>query len=215
MKITKIEQQKKNPLLYSIFINGKYSFSLHNEVLYTVNIKEGQEVDAKELQVIIKAEQIKKVQNYALLLLSYRDRSYKEIYDGLKRKKFEEDIIQKVVEKLENSGYLNDYKYAVNWINQRLEKKPRGKRLISQELFAKGIRKEIIDETINKIFNSNSVEEVDLAVRALRKKLPGYKKLDKNIAMRRIRNFLLRRGFSYDVINKIVGNIFKNHDYID
>lgn len=213
MKITRIEQQKHHSRLYSIFIDGKYSFHLHRDTLFKSNIKEGQTLKEKELQEIVNLEQLKEAEDYALLLLSHCDRSSKEIFDRLKRKKFEPAIIQKVIDKLSGAGYLDDYKFAVDWVNKRLKEKPRGEKLIRQELLFKGIKKEIIDKAINETFSYNENEELDLANLALKNKLPAYKKLDKVIALRRIKNFLLRRGFSFEVAEKLARGLFpKNRD---
>lgn len=208
MKITKIEQQKHHKKLYSIFIDGKYSFHLHRELLVELNIHEGQKIKEKELKDIIKTQQKKEARDYAFLLLSYRDRSRKEIHIRLKRKKIEEDIIQEIIKNLEDLKYIDDYKFATTWINQRLQEKPRGKKLLRQELYLKGVDKKIIDKAIDEAFPSDSDDELALAKGALKKKLPSYKKLDKKTALRRMQNFLLRRGFSYDIIKQVSDDLF-------
>lgn len=152
--------------------------------------------------------QKKEAQDYAFLLLSYRDRTEKEIYRRLKRKKITDYIIKEIIRKLKELKYIADNKFANRWIKQRLQEKPRGKKLLRQELFLKGIDKKTIDKAIEENYPGNSNDELELAKRALKKKLTSYKKLDKNTALRRTQNFLLRRGFSYDIIKKISADLF-------
>ncbi|MFH1238783.1 MAG: regulatory protein RecX [bacterium] len=162
-------------------------------------------------------KQLKEAEDYAYLLLARRDHSCREIYDRLKIKKFPDELIQKVLDKLVRSDYVNDYKFAVQWINNRLKEKPRGEKLIRQELFRKGINKEIIDRAIREEFSRQVPQELELAKRALQKKLPGYKKLAKLVASRRAKSFLVRRGFSYETAEKLTRALFDKNklDYTD
>jgi regulatory protein len=162
-------------------------------------------------------EQFKKAENYAYWLLAHRDRSSKEITDRLKRKNIPEEIIQKLLDKLQKMGYINDYKFANQWIKNRLRDKPRGEKLLRQELYNKGLSKEIVNKAIREEFSRQKIDELSLAKRTLGKKLPGYKKLDKPVAYRRAKSFLARRGFSYEVSEKLSRDLLgKNKlDYSD
>ncbi|MFH1783480.1 MAG: RecX family transcriptional regulator [bacterium] len=202
MKITKIMRQKYRRRYYSVFIDAKFSFHIDLGLLSDSGIKEGESISKKRLDEIVCSQRRKEAQDYAYLLLSYRDRSKKEIKARLKRKKYPESVISEVLYKLENEGYINDYIYASSWIKSRLREKPRGRKLLFLELIQKGIHRETIDKALGEHF-PDSFDEAELAKRALEKKLPSYKKLDEKTAKRRIQSFLLRRGFSYDAIREI------------
>ena len=151
MKITKIEKQKRRQNFYSLFLDGKYAFHLHKDVLSDSRWKIGQEVDQQEIKRVTHLEQIKEARDYAFLLLSYRARSCQEITERLLRKKYEREIIQEVVEELKRLHYLDDRAFAIEWVESRLKEK-RGKILIRRELLKKGIEKEVIDDSISESF---------------------------------------------------------------
>ena len=83
-------------------------------------------------------------------MLKFRQRSRKEIYDRLKKKKFDEEIINETISFLKNKGFIDDQLFAKAWIESRI-KKPLGLRKIRQELNLKGIDKQIIDSQIGEI----------------------------------------------------------------
>jgi regulatory protein len=165
----------------------------------------------------VKIIQLKQAENYAYFLLSHRDYTAKEITERLKRKNTPPEIIKKLLDKLQEMGYINDYKFALRWINNRLKEKPRGEKLLRRELYMKGLSKEIVDKAVREEFSHQKTDELSLARRALEKKLPGYKKLDKLAALRRTKSFLARRGFSYETAEKLSRNLFDKNklDYAD
>jgi len=210
MKITKIEKQKRQQDLYSLFLDGKYAFRLHRDVLSDLKWKVGQEVDRQEVERATRREQIKEARDYAFLLLSYRARSCKEITERLLRRKYEREIIQEVVEELKRLHYLDDRAFAIEWAEMRLRGK-RGKRLIRQELLKKGIEKEIINDSIDEVFNKVASTEDELAWQAIERKIPRYQKLEKSKAYRRIKDFLIRRGFSLETTENTLDKFFQNY----
>jgi regulatory protein len=210
MKITKIERQKRRQNFYSLFLDGKYAFHLHKDVLSELRWKIGQEVDQQEIKRVTRLEQIKEARDYAFLLLSYRARSCQEITERLLRKKYEREIIQEVVEELKRLHYLDDRAFAIEWVESRLREK-RGKRLIRQELLKKGIEKEVIDDSIAESFEKIATNEDELAWQAIERRIPRYQKLEKLKAYRRIKDFLIRRGFSIETTENTLNKFFQNY----
>jgi len=155
-------------------------------------------------------EQIKEARDYAFLLLSYRARSCQEITERLLKKGYEREIMQEVVEELKRLHYLDDRAFAIEWVEMRLREK-RGKRLIHQELLKKGIEKEIIKDSIDEVFNKVASTEDELAWQAIERKIPRYRKLEKSKAYRRIKDFLIRRGFSLETTENTLDKFFQNY----
>lgn len=202
-KVTKIEPQKKNPKRWSVFLEGRFAFGLDEEVLYKYGLKQGQELEQKKIEKIIQSEIKKEAKESALRFLSYRPRSEKELRDKLKNKGFTKDIIEEVIEDLKSVNLLNDYEFASAWIRDRLSNNPRGKVLLKQELYRKGVKEEIIKKIVKEYF-ADETEELNLAKSLLQKRKRRYENLEKNVAKRRLTDFLLRRGFSYDIIKQVL-----------
>ena len=97
MKITAIKQQVKNPGRYSVFVDEKYSFSLSELALVNSELKLNQELSKDELAKLKEESDLDKAYNRVLNLLARRARSEWEIRDYLKRKKYEQDTIDKLL----------------------------------------------------------------------------------------------------------------------
>jgi regulatory protein len=210
MKITKIERQKHREKFYSVFIDGEYAFHLHKDVLSDLKLETGQEIERREIERIVRLEQVKEAGDYAFLLLSYRSRSSQEIRERLLKKGYENEVIEEVVEKLKGLGYLDDYTFAREWVEKRLREK-RGRRLIRQELLQRGLKEEVVEDAITQGLRKIAETENELAWRAIEKRIPQYQKLEKSKAYRRIKNFLNRRGFSIEATENTLDKFFQNY----
>ncbi len=145
---------------------------------------------------------LSQAQDYALKLISYRERSREEIRVRMKRKGFEKDVIEEVLRYLESQKYLDDRRFAEVWAYDRLRKNY-GRWRVIWELREKGVNQEIIDEVVKEIYST--VDEIGMALDLVNRK--GYSlesAQDKGVA-RRASGFLRRRGFSFSVIKEVMG----------
>lgn len=133
--------------------------------------------------------------------LSYRPRSEKEVRDFLLkkiaiRKISDQRIAERVLSRLRELGYVDDKKFTSWWLEARARRKPKGARLLTRELKAKGV-------TVTDV----PIDERALARHALAKKLPLWQKLPKPEQKKKIYGFLGRRGFSTDVIYRLIDEV--------
>jgi regulatory protein len=154
-------------------------------------------------------DSLQKARNYAFLLLKFRLRSEKELYQRLEKKKFDDQIIKETLCFLKGKGFVDDNYFAKAWIESRL-KKPLGLRRLKVELKIKGIDKEIIERHIQEI--KKNYPEENIVTEIAKKRLKRLKGLTPEKVKRRTQDYLLRRGFSpdivIDVINKLCRQIF-------
>lgn len=204
--VTKIETQKKNPRRKSIYLNHKFAFGLDEETLFKHGLRVGDRLTDEKIESILQTERKRKAKEIALNFLSYRSRSEKEISDKLKKKGYSPENIEGVISDLKRVNLLNDYEFACGWIKDRLKNRPRGLALLRQELFKKGIEKEIIEKALDEFYPKE--DEVKIASDLIKRRKKRYEGLDKKLARKRMSDFLLRRGFSYEVVKEILGEIF-------
>jgi regulatory protein len=134
----------------------------------------------------------------ALRFLKIRPRSIAELKGKLKAKGFSSTEIEEAVLKMMASGLLDDRAFTKSWINYRLAR-PFGFRRIIQELKAKGIDQEIIDQAVAEVEGySPEAVALDLAQRRWQR-MPDIDPLKKK---KRVLDFLLRRGFEAAVAMK-------------
>ena len=168
-------------------------------------------IDEVGINQAVFKEKVKKAKDYAFNLLTYRPRSCREIRDKLKGKNYPEQVGEEVIRQLRELNFLDDSQFARSWAESRLLNKPRGRRLLEQELRQKGIDEKIIEEVSQSTFDKHSEEELALAL--ARKRLKSYLKLDELTRKRRLFSYLGRRGFSPETISQVLEQLEVNYGY--
>lgn len=141
--------------------------------------------------------------NLTLRYLSYRPRSEKEIIDYLTEKirkgaSLNQQAIDQIVSKLKEYKFIDDQEFVKFWVEQRTKFKHKPLRIIKYELQQKGINKELIDDSLSK-FESIKNVDIDSARKLAQKKLDFHRNLEPEKAREKVLNYLLRKGFSYEV----------------
>ncbi|GAB6183374.1 regulatory protein RecX [Thermodesulfovibrio hydrogeniphilus] len=136
----------------------------------------------------------------ALRLLSLRDRTEAELREKLQRKGFGEKDIKDTIEYLKQKGFVDDEKFI-----QRAEKIAEDRLLGEMGLRIYFIRKGIDKEKLEKLPN---IDEFSIAKRLLQRKHHLFKDVTPDKKRAKITGFLLRRGFSWDTINKCLNENF-------
>lgn len=143
----------------------------------------------------------------ALWYLSRKSRTVLELRKKLEYREFDVEEIETAIVKLIDINFLDDAKYAKNFIERSTRAK--GKSRIKRELILKGVPKDIVDAEIELIDQDQSLESVfELA----HKKYKSLNNLTKEKIYNRLISFLIRRGFSYDEAKKAYDDCVKSTD---
>lgn len=105
-----------------------------------------------------------------------------------------EDILElseNIIQKLLDKKYLDDYKFAEWYVENRFVKKGISKKRLRMELFKKGIAREIVDEVID---DRDDEEEIRKVIAKKRAKYDDEK----------LMGYLVRQGFSYDLVKQVL-----------
>ena len=143
------------------------------------------------------SESLDKARNYCFLLLKFRPRSEFELRQRLKRKKFAEPVIRSILDYLKEKSFVDDEAFAQAWVESRL-KSSLGLRRITQELRIKGIDKDTIERVLEE--KRKEYSETEAVAEIARGRMSRLKGVEPQKARRRLYAYLLRRGFSPDVI---------------
>lgn len=208
--ITKIEAQKRKEDRVNIYVDEKFFMAIYKELVFTFNLKKGDNIDEEYLNKILKDEMFLKGKNKALNILSKASQSEKKIREKL-NEDFEEDTIDDVIDFLKKYNFINDGELASKIVNTNVNLNKYGKNKIKQNLYNKGIEKSAIDEAISEIdYNA----EFENALYLAQKRYDRVKNEDPKKAYAKIANHLAYKGFNYDIIKSVLNKIFKN-DYND
>jgi len=203
-RITEIKQQEKNPFRVNVYIDNKFAFGLYKSVASCLNV--GDSLDEEKIRALQEENSIEEAYQKSLKLLSFRPRSKNEIRSRLKQYGFQTSQIEAVVDLLTSKGYLNDQQFARDWIENRSTFRPRGKRLLRLELMEKHIDEQTIQDALE-----DFPEDEQLIQKAVREYLPRLKGLDKKNFKKKLFGFLYRRGFSYEDINLVLEEAWKEN----
>jgi regulatory protein len=141
-----------------------------------------------------------------LNFLSYRIRSSQEIRKNLLKHNIDDTTIEAVLDRLEKASLVDDEDFAQQWVENRIQFKPRGKRALRSELYQKGISNEIIDEVLVEL------DEQDLAFACAQKYLAKLSELDEKAFIKKLSGHLTRRGFPYSVIKEVTFLLWKEKE---
>jgi regulatory protein len=202
MVITKIEKQKKNKERYNISIDGEFAFGLYEDSLVKYGLRSGDELTSEKIKEMQEYDEFGYGKKVAYSFLAYKQRSKKELIKKLKLKKISDASIEKIVELLEKQKYLNDELFAGNFIEDKLNSRPIGKRLAKLKLSEKGIDKEVIEETLNKIYSED--KEAEYAERVLEKYVKKVKYKDAVDKKNKCYRYLISKGFDFDTVKKVL-----------
>jgi len=194
MKITNIKQQVKRADRYSIFVDGKYAFSLSESALLQQGLASGQEFDAQKLKDLKRASGEDKAYGDALRYAALRPRSEWELETYLKRKDVEEPVAARIIERLRDLGMLDDQAFAAAWIANRRLLKSTSKRRLHLELKQKRVPERIIEQALRE----DATDERTTLRELVAKKQRRYP--DRNKFMQ----YLARQGFGYDDIKSVI-----------
>lgn len=202
-RITAIEPQKKpGSKRVNIFLDGSFAFSLQEDL--AARLSPGSFLSDAELSTYQQEDDLHRVFDAALVLLSYRPRSAAELRGRLLRRGFEPAHITEVLERLQRMGVVDDLEFAQFWVENRQSHRPRGGRLLHAELRAKGIERESIESVL-----PDEQEEDAAAYRAAQRKARSLEGLEWPEFRRRLGDHLVRRGFGYETANSTVKKIWK------
>lgn len=199
-KITGIVAQKRKGRV-NVFIDGSFGFSVSEPALVDLNLYKGRELSSREMVEIRTDDDVSKCLDKAYRLLSFRPRSEKEMAKRLSEK-FEPKTTETALKKLKKKGYVNDEEFVRFWIENR--KKDRGPRALRSELIQKKVSREIIEEALRRL-------EPELFFESAKRLAESKSKagsLSKREAYKKIAPYLDRRGYSWEVIKKVINELY-------
>ncbi len=115
--VSGISAQKRNPQRVNIYLDGEFAFGLSSIVAGWLQV--GQKLSEQKIDELRQKDGNEVAFQSALKLLNYRSRTKKEISQKLIEKGYSNAQIQDVIDRLENSGLVEDARYAQMWVENR------------------------------------------------------------------------------------------------
>ena len=138
----------------------------------------------------------------ALRLLKFKPRSETELKRRLLEKGFGQGAIEPVMEELKRKGMVDDVKFSKYFVTQQVLSRPVGQRLLLNRLRSKGVNPHLAEQAVQA--GTEGQDEFELARALADKRRLSLKALPRETAQRRLFGYLSRRGFSSEVVWKVI-----------
>lgn len=196
MTVTKITDMNKSRV--KVMIDGEFAFVLYKGELHSYGIEEGEVITGAAYNEIMTCILPKRAKLRTMNLLKSRSYTTSQLKEKLVLGGYPSRIIDEVIEYVASFGYVNDRRYAVDFIEYNKETK--SKTRIITDLLKKGISSDVIENAWEEtVGNDRQKLEKEQIIRWIEKKhfsvgTATPAEMQKMIA------FLYRRGFSFEAI---------------
>lgn len=198
MLVTQISEVSKSR--YRVYLDGQFAFVLYKGELRRFQIKENQELSEESYREIMTQILPKRAKLRSMNLLQSRDYTRRQLEDKLKQGDYPQECIEEAIAYVESYGYIDDRRYARDFIEYNLSTKSRTR--IEADLIRKGINKNVIRSAFEELAGLG-VEQDELALAC---DLLSKKKYCAVTAtgqeQQKMYGFLYRRGFRPDIISR-------------
>jgi regulatory protein len=205
-QITAVEAQKRGRRV-NLYANDTFWLAVDREVLVEVPVRRGDPATPSLREQLEAADERRSAYDAALNLLSYRPRAEVELRRRLARKGLSAAAVDWALERLRRAGLVNDEAFARAWLESRGGgAAAKGSRLLRSELRAKGVAATVIDSAAETAQPTDDEAAAMAAASARSERLRGLEYAE---FRRRLGGFLQRRGFGYDVANRVIRDLWQ------
>ncbi len=150
----------------------------------------------------------------AIKYIGYAARSENEITRRLRKDGAPDAIIEAVLADFRSRGWVDDAEFAKRWVEDRADRKLYGKARLANELQKRGLAKEYVTAALAE---DDTDSEIARAKAALASKTKNYSHSINEIQFtaqekQKLSGFLMRRGFSYQIITKVLKQDMENEE---
>jgi len=203
--ITQIVEPKARPNRRRIYLDGKFAFTVKLNVVAKFRLREGLELSLDQITGIEQGEIRQECLDKALKLLGGRLHSHSELKRKLFRQEYSPATIDEVLDDLKRLGYIDDQRFAKTKALSAAQHKHHGPRRAMMELMKAGVKRDVAEGAVGEVYESN--DNIAAARQLAQKQAARLKKLDPQVAKRRLAGMLQRRGFDYDAIRPVIDEI--------
>ncbi len=185
---------------FRIYIDGQFAFVLYRGELRSLHIEEGGELSGETYRQIMTQILPKRAKLRCMNLLQSRDYTRRQLEDKLRRGEYPDSCIAEAIAYVESYGYLDDGRYARNYIEYRMRTKSRAQ--LEAELLRRGVAKDVIREAFAQLAETGAAQDETELIRALMEKRKYCPDTADEKEKQRMYGYLCRRGFSPEQVRK-------------
>jgi len=209
MKINKFKKVGKNK--YKVFFNNT-DLTLYEDIILKYEWLTRSDIDTDLLDEIILENRNYEVYDIALSYIEVKMRNTRELYNYLINKGYDENIVNKTIDKISDLGLLDSKSYISAFINDKVNLSSDGPYIIKKELLDLDFNENDIDDYLYKIDREVWSQKLD---KLINKKKSVMKSKSYYMFINKMKNDLFNLGYDKDMIEEKLSNIEYESNAID
>lgn len=189
MRIQELKPSQRVAGRWLLVLDNGSILQVGEEEMLSFSLYCGMELSDQQTNALLAAMARRERKEKVLELLARKPQSRKEVARRLERWKASEEETQILCDRMEELGFLNDGEYAQR-IVRHYQAKGFGKQKLRDELYRRGVPRELWQEALDQMEDSGEVLE-----RLIAKRMAGKEWNRQNI--KKTADALTRRGFSW------------------
>jgi len=187
--LTEIRVPRRGSRRRTLVLDGEPWRDAPSELVSEAQLRAGAEIDPGELSERLAEIEPRCARERAVRLLTYRERSTKELADRLREDGYLPETVTAVLERLAAAGFVDDDRFARSLARNLTQIRRLGRSRATRELTAHGIDPQLAEEALDEAL---SVDDESAAAGELARTLA----LKTGATRDRIASRLLRRGYA-------------------
>lgn len=198
---------KKDDSTVIIYLDNGEKLFLSYEVLLKSGLRKGTEISPDRFNFLVLQNRKYFIRQKAVTFLARRHHSKKELELKLRKKNYEKELIDEVLNNMKVSGLIDDSSFAIQFAEEKLNRKKWGANKIKNELFKRGISNELVQDVMNKL--ASQADQSEIAMLAAEKKYKMIVKREKDglKIKQKVLAHLISRGFTYEIASETIKKI--------
>ncbi len=145
----------------------------------------------------------------AVRYMTRSPRSRSQVTNRLLQAGFAEQVVEPLINEFVENGMINDQELARRWVTDRSGRKQYGARRLLKELQSHGVSRQNADEALDQLTLDTEIENARAAAfkRWPEHSLRDLSTIDFKRELSRCSGFLLRRGYSHEVIGQVLKSL--------
>jgi len=200
LKVLSLKPTSRKKNYFNVTLENGDKYNLHVNSIISYNIKENHFIENKIINQALDITEREIIKNKIIVLLSYRQRSKKELKDTFVSKGYNINNVLIVIDKLEQRKYLDDKLFTKMMASHLVKEKNLGRYLVEQKLLHYGIDITEMEPILSDLYKEYPPSKTI-------KKILNKKKISiRNTLKNKLKmiNHLKRKGFHFDDINSVI-----------
>lgn len=207
MKIVKYKKMSKGR--YKIFFDNNSELVLYEDVILKNNLLREKNITLELLEKVMNENIFYEVYDLSLSYIEIKMRTLKELREYLLKKNFDINVIDNVLDRLVNEGYLDEKKYIDAYVNDKVNLTTWGPYKIKKNLEMLELDENLIEDKISSISDNvwkNKLEKI------VNRKIKSMNNKSLSMIKNKLRLDMFNLGYDNSLIEEVLNNIYSNDE---